>query len=73
MMGKRGEQWTLFYQFRLDERVPKDHLPRAHGWLCDNGARYDRFICKTVRQARLKYAEPRSHVTFQMNPPVKQD
>ena len=27
MMGKRGEQWSLFYQFRLDERVPKDRLP----------------------------------------------
>jgi transposase len=26
MMGRRGEQWCLFYQFRLDERVPKDHL-----------------------------------------------
>src|ERR1700733_12273162 len=28
MMGRRGEQWCLFYQFRLDERVPKDHLLR---------------------------------------------
>ena len=28
MMGRRGEQWSLFYQFRLDERVPKDHLLR---------------------------------------------
>src|ERR1700691_477873 len=28
MMGRRGEQWSLFYQFRLDERVPKDHLIR---------------------------------------------
>ena len=27
-MGRRGEQWSLFYQFRLDERVPKDHLLR---------------------------------------------
>jgi transposase len=29
MMGRRGEQWSLFYQFRLDERVPKDHLLRG--------------------------------------------
>jgi len=35
MMGRRGEQWSLFYQFRLDERVPKDppttfwELPRC--------------------------------------------
>src|SRR6201993_605658 len=28
MMGRRSEQWSLFYQFRLDERVPKDHLLR---------------------------------------------
>jgi transposase len=28
MMGRRIEQWSLFYQFRLDERVPKDHLLR---------------------------------------------
>ena len=28
MMGRRGEQWSLFYQFRLDERVPKYHLLR---------------------------------------------
>ena len=34
MMGRRGEQWSLFYQFRLDERVPKDHLLR----------RIDRFV-----------------------------
>ena len=27
-MGRRIEQWSLFYQFRLDERVPKDHLLR---------------------------------------------
>jgi len=33
-MGRRGEQWSLFYQFRLDERVPKDHLLR----------RIDRFV-----------------------------
>jgi hypothetical protein len=25
MMGRRDEQASLFYQFRLDERVPKDH------------------------------------------------
>jgi transposase len=29
MMGRRSEQWSLFYQFRLDERVPKDHLLNA--------------------------------------------
>lgn len=28
MMGRRGDQASLFYQFRLDERVPKDHLLR---------------------------------------------
>jgi transposase len=29
MMGRRrGDQTSLFYQFRLDERVPKDHLLR---------------------------------------------
>jgi transposase len=27
-MGRRDEQAILFYQFRLDERVPKDHLLR---------------------------------------------
>jgi hypothetical protein len=26
MMGRRDGQWSLFYQFQLDERVPKDHL-----------------------------------------------
>jgi len=27
MMGRgRGDQASLFYEFRLDERVPKDHL-----------------------------------------------
>ena len=30
MMGRRSEQSSLFYQFRLDERVPKDHLLKAH-------------------------------------------
>jgi transposase len=34
MMGRRSEQWSLFYQFRLDERIPKDHLLR----------RIDRFV-----------------------------
>src|SRR6202161_1467994 len=28
MMGRRGEQWSLFYQFRSDDRVPKNHLLR---------------------------------------------
>src|SRR5215468_9696362 len=41
MMGWRDEQWSLFYQFRLDERVPKDHLLR----------RIDRFV--TVALADL--------------------
>jgi len=41
MMGRRNEQWSLFYQFRLDERVPKDHLLR----------RIDRFV--TVALADL--------------------
>jgi transposase len=35
MMGRRcGDQASLFYQFRLDDRVPKDHLLR----------RIDRFV-----------------------------
>ena len=34
MMGRRDEQGSLFYQFRPDERVPKDHLLR----------RIDRFV-----------------------------
>jgi hypothetical protein len=37
MMG-RDEQWSLFYQFRLDERVPKDHLLR----------RIDRFVAAAL-------------------------
>jgi hypothetical protein len=28
MMGRPSGQGNLFYQFRLDERVPKDHLLR---------------------------------------------
>ena len=29
MMGRRcGDQASLFYQFHLDDRVPKDHLLR---------------------------------------------
>ena len=28
MMGRRSGQSSLFYQFKLDERVPKDHLLR---------------------------------------------
>ena len=29
MMGRRtGDQATLFYEFRLDDRIPKDHLLR---------------------------------------------
>jgi transposase len=38
MMGRRGEQGSLFYQFRLDERVPKDHLLR----------RIDRFVTPSL-------------------------
>ena len=34
MMGRRSEQASLFYQFQLDDRVPKDHLLR----------RFDRFV-----------------------------
>ena len=34
MMGRLSAQWSLFHQFRLDERVPKDHLLR----------RIDRFV-----------------------------
>jgi len=36
--GRRDEQWSLFYQFRLDERVPKDHLLR----------RLDRFVAAAL-------------------------
>ena len=28
MMGRQFEQEALFYKFRLDERVPNDHLLR---------------------------------------------
>ena len=29
MMGRRnGDQASLFYKFRLDDRIPKDHLLR---------------------------------------------
>jgi hypothetical protein len=28
MMGRRSDQGSLFYQFRLDERVPEGHLLR---------------------------------------------
>ena len=29
MMGRQsGDQASLFYQFRLDDRIPKDHLLR---------------------------------------------
>jgi transposase len=38
MMGRRNEQWSLFYQFRLDERVPQDHLLR----------RIDRFVAAAL-------------------------
>src|SRR5690348_630465 len=38
MMGRRDEQWSLFYQFRLDERVPQDHLLR----------RLDRFVAAAL-------------------------
>jgi transposase len=41
MMGRRDGQWSLFYQFWVDERVPKDHLLR----------RIDRFV--TVALADL--------------------
>jgi hypothetical protein len=38
MMGRRSEQWSLFYQFRLDECVPKDYLLR----------RIDRFVTASL-------------------------
>jgi transposase len=46
MMGRRDEQASLFYQFRLDERVPKDHLLR----------RIDRFVTPVLADvhARLR-------------------
>lgn len=28
MMGRTGDQASLFYEFRLEDRVPKDHLLR---------------------------------------------
>jgi hypothetical protein len=40
MMGRgRGDQTSLFYQFRLDERVPEDSPAQAYRWFCDGGAR----------------------------------
>ena len=48
MMGRRGEQWSLFYQFRLDERVPKDHLLR----------RIDRFVTATLADIHQRGLSP---------------
>ena len=42
MMGRRSEQARLFYQFRLDDRVPKDHLLR----------RIDRFVTPVLADIR---------------------
>ncbi len=36
MMGRRNQgQSQLFYEFRLDEVVPDDHLVRRTGWLIE--------------------------------------
>lgn len=42
MMGRRSGQSSLFYQFRLDERVAKDHLLR----------RIDRFVTPVLADLR---------------------
>jgi transposase len=42
MMGRRSEQASLFYQFQLDDRVPKDHLLR----------RIDRFVTPALADIR---------------------
>jgi transposase len=42
MMGRRSEQASLFYQFQLDDRVPKDHLLR----------RFDRFVTPALADIR---------------------
>jgi transposase len=42
MMGRRSGQSSLFYQSRLDERVPKDHLLR----------RIDRFVTPVLADIR---------------------
>ncbi len=42
MIGRRSEQASLFYQFQLDDRVPKDHLLR----------RIDRFVTPALVDIR---------------------
>jgi len=50
MMGRRrGDQGRLFYEFRLDDRVPKDHLLRTDG---------DRFTAVTVRAGPVPLRSP---------------
>jgi hypothetical protein len=50
MMGRRGERWSLFYQFRLDERVPKDNLLR----------RIDGFVTTGLADIHERLSESRS-------------
>lgn len=47
MMGRQsGDQDSLFYQFRLDDRIPKDHLLR----------RINVFVTLVLRYARATEA-----------------
>ena len=42
MMGRQsGDQDSLFYQFRLDDRIPKDHLLRRINVFVTLVLRYD--------------------------------
>ena len=56
MMGRRSEQWSLFYQFRLDERVPKDHLLRRIDEVLVRGVANDQRLshAEIVRIARFR-------------------
>ena len=35
MMGRQEVQEQLFYQFRIEDHVPEDHLLRKIDWLLD--------------------------------------
>ena len=40
MMGRqRHDQGRLFYEFRLEDRIPENHLLRRIERVCDGGAR----------------------------------
>jgi hypothetical protein len=43
MMGRQiGDQANLFYEFRLEDRIPKDHLLRRIAALGMTGSIYER-------------------------------